>query len=250
MEKNEVLAMVGEREITSESVDALLQSLNPQTAAQFNSEEGRKTLVNELVNQELLYLDAIDNKYDEDQEYLQGIEKMKASMLKQYAMNKLLGDIIVTENEVVNYYVSNKSQFNTPPSVKASHILVDNLQKAEEIMNEIKEGLSFEDAAKKYSSCPSSEQGGDLGYFSSGMMVPEFENTAFEMKIGDISAPVKTQFGYHIIKLFDKKEESIKPLEEIKDQLTNHILAKKQQDVYLDSINKLKEKYEVKLINK
>lgn len=247
MGKNEILAVVGGREITSENVNALLQSLNPQTAAQFESEEGKKALVKELVNQELLYLDAMDHKYDREEEYLQEVEKMKANMLKQYAVNKLLGDIVVTENEVVNYYVSNKSEFEAPPSVKASHILVNNLKKAEEIVNEIKEGLSFEDAAKKYSSCPSSEQGGDLGYFSRGMMVPEFEDAAFGMKIDDVSAPVKTQFGYHIIKLFDKKDQSVKSLEEVKGQLTNHILAQKQQDVYLHRINELKEKYKVEI---
>lgn len=84
--------------------------------------------------------------------------------------------------------------------IRASHILVKQDYEAQDILKKLDEGKSFEELAKSFSMCPSSEQGGDLGAFSRGQMVHEFENAAFELEVGEISAPVKTQFGYHLIK--------------------------------------------------
>jgi peptidyl-prolyl cis-trans isomerase C len=89
--------------------------------------------------------------------------------------------------------------------VKASHILVPTKQQAIAIKEEILAGLSFEEAAEKYSQCPSGKTGGDLGYFQKGQMVPEFEKAAFNLPVGQISEPVQTQFGWHLILVTDKK---------------------------------------------
>lgn len=93
------------------------------------------------------------------------------------------------------------SQFKT---VRAKHILVDSEEQAWAIKSRITEGESFEELALKYSKCPSKEKGGDLGYFVRGQMVPEFENAAFETPIGEVSDPVKTRFGWHLIKVTRK----------------------------------------------
>lgn len=89
--------------------------------------------------------------------------------------------------------------------VKASHILVSSESEAKALKSEIDEGASFEELAKKYSKCPSGKNGGDLGYFRRGQMVKEFENVAFDTEINKVSDPIKTQFGYHLIKVYDKK---------------------------------------------
>ena len=89
--------------------------------------------------------------------------------------------------------------------IKASHILVKTEQEAKGLCEKIKSGESFEKLAKAHSKCPSGKNGGDLGFFGKGQMVKEFENAAFALSIGQVSAPVKTQFGWHIIKLTDKK---------------------------------------------
>ncbi len=89
--------------------------------------------------------------------------------------------------------------------VKASHILVSSESEAKALKSEIDEGASFEELAKKYSKCPSGKNGGDLGYFRRGQMVKEFENAAFDTEINKVSDPIKTQFGYHLIKVYDKK---------------------------------------------
>lgn len=89
--------------------------------------------------------------------------------------------------------------------IRASHILVNNEEHAKQLLEEIKKGVKFEDLAKKFSKCPSGSKGGDLGFFGKGMMVPQFENAAFKLKIGEISSLIKTQFGYHLIKKTDEK---------------------------------------------
>jgi peptidyl-prolyl cis-trans isomerase C len=89
--------------------------------------------------------------------------------------------------------------------VHAAHILVKSDKKASEVLDKINKGLSFTEAARKYSDCPSGKSGGDLGWFCKGKMVPEFEKVAFEGENGKLLGPVKTQFGYHLIKVLDKK---------------------------------------------
>jgi peptidyl-prolyl cis-trans isomerase C len=89
--------------------------------------------------------------------------------------------------------------------VHAAHILVKTKDKADQLLAEIKAGKSFEEMAKKFSDCPSKAKGGDLGWFKTGMMVKEFEVAAFKGQKGDIVGPVKTQFGYHLIKIIDQK---------------------------------------------
>lgn len=89
--------------------------------------------------------------------------------------------------------------------VKAGHILVSSESEAKALKSQIDEGTSFEELAKKYSKCPSGANGGDLGYFRRGQMVKEFEDAAFDTEINKVSEPIKTQFGYHLIKVYDKK---------------------------------------------
>ena len=89
--------------------------------------------------------------------------------------------------------------------VRASHILVDNKDKAQNIKQQLDNGKDFKQLAKEASDCPSSEKGGDLGFFSKGDMVKPFERKVFSMDVGDVSKPVKTEFGFHIIKKTDEK---------------------------------------------
>jgi peptidyl-prolyl cis-trans isomerase C len=89
--------------------------------------------------------------------------------------------------------------------VRASHILVSSEQEALNLYNQIKSGKKFEKLAKKHSDCPSSKKGGDLGYFTRGKMVREFEDAAFNMETGQVSQPIKTQFGFHLIKVTDRR---------------------------------------------
>lgn len=247
MQENKVLATVNGKEITQQDVYDFLRQLPPETMNQFSTPEGINRITEELVNQELMYLDAVESGLNEEEDFIKQVEKAKVNILKQYAMNKLLRDVKVSEEEMVDFYNKEKESFMEPERVRASHILVDTEEMALQILEEINKGLSFEEAAREYSSCPSKDVGGDLGAFTKGKMVPEFENAAFSMEEGEISQPVKTQFGYHLIKLVSKKEASIVPYENMKDQIERYLLNLKQQEKYSKTTDTLKEKYEVKL---
>ncbi len=102
----------------------------------------------------------------------------------------------------------NKDRVDCPAmarQVHAAHILVDSQQKAQELLGRVKGGESFGDLAKKFSSCPSKSSGGDLGWFGRGQMVREFEDAAFNGKKGETVGPVKTEFGWHLIKVVDQR---------------------------------------------
>lgn len=246
MNQNKVLAQVNDREITQQDVYAFLNNLGPEIAMQFQSPDGIKQLVDELVNQEVLYLNAMEDGLDKEEAFREEMEKVKENVLKQYALHKLISGISTTEDELKTYYDTHRAYFKKPESVRASHILVEEEKEANKILKEIDDGLSFEDAARKYSLCPSKEKGGDLGEFSKGSMVPEFEEVAFSIEVGKVSEPVKTQFGYHLIKVVDKKEEGISEFEDVKAQVREQVIGLKQQEKYLNTTNELKSKYDIK----
>ena len=139
------------------------------------------------------------------------------------------------------YFDAHPEQFDRGATVNASHILVDSEDKANGIKAQLENGeVTFEEAAKRYSTCPSKENGGNLGEFGKGQMVKEFEDAAFALEPGKVSDPVKTQFGYHIIKVLSKSDSSALTFDEVKDQLKEELLAEKQRKAYESRINQLK----------
>ncbi|MBQ8174053.1 MAG: peptidylprolyl isomerase [Clostridia bacterium] len=168
------------------------------------------------------------------------MKQAKESLLVNYAIEKAIGSVKVKDEEIISFYEENKDKMGGGDTVNASHILVETEEEALRILDEIKAGLSFEDAAKKYSSCPSKEQGGNLGDFGHGQMVPEFEQAAFAMEVGELSTPVKTQFGYHLIRLNGKKAGEPTPLSEVRDRIEAELLRRNQQNAYQSKVNQLK----------
>lgn len=248
MNEKKTVAIVNGKEITQNDVLKFLNDIGPQVAMQFQSPEGIQRVVDELVNQELLYLDAKENQFDEEESFAQMMDETKVTMLKSYALNKLIANEEASIEELREFYDSHKEHFIKNETAIASHILVDEENQAKDIIQEINDGLSFEEAAKKYSSCPSKEAGGSLGEFSKGQMVPEFEEVAFNMEEGTISEPIKTQFGYHIIKLDERKPGGTQTFDEVRDQIYKQVVGLKQQEKYLAKIDELKGKYTVEKV--
>ena len=161
-------------------------------------------------------------------------------------MKKAMEKVTVSDEEVKKYYDENKDKLVEGETVNASHILVDSEDKANELLKKINgKEISFEDAARKESSCPSKENGGNLGEFTRGQMVPEFDEACFSMNEGEIKGPVKTQFGYHLIKLNSKSESKQLEFDKIKDQLKTTLLQEKQRAAYQSKINQLQIMYPV-----
>lgn len=244
--ENKVLATVDGREIKQSDIHSLMQNLG-QRAAQFSSPQGQKQLLDEIIAQELLYSDALENGFEKEESFILVLEQMKKTLLMQYAANRLMSSVSVNDEEVKEYYDNNKPIFSQPKTAVASHILVDSEDEANKILEEINNGLDFAEGARKYSNCPSKNSGGALGEFSQGKMVPEFEKAVFSMKPGEISNPVKTQFGYHLIKVDNINDAKKSTFEEVKNEAKNQCLLEKQRQVYITKQEELKEKYPVKL---
>ena len=244
--ENKIIAVVDGREVTESHLVSLVQSLG-QNAARFAGEGGRKQLIEELITQELFYSDAIANGLDKDAEFLAAAENMRTTLLKQYALSKLLNSVTVSDEEAEDYFNTHKDTFKSGAKARASHILVDSKEQAEAIIEEINNGLSFEEAASKYSSCPSKERGGDLGEFGKGQMVPEFENAVFNMQTDEVSAPVQTQFGYHIIKVASVTPGEDAQFADVKDRVKQLVMSMKHNEVYTAKQAELKGKYTVEL---
>ena len=243
--ENKVLAIAAGNEITEKDLNALISRYPEQQRAAFASEEAKKNLLEQLISFELFNKFGKEMELDKTEEFKEALESVTKEILTSMAMNKALGDVTVTEEDAKKYYDENKDAFSVPPTVSARHILVSTEEEANKVREEINNGLSFADAAMKYSSCPSKEQGGNLGEFSKGMMVPEFEKASFDAEIGAISEPVKTQFGYHLIVVDSKNEGSVKSFEEVKNSVVNELLKKAQHKKYEDLLQQLEGKYGV-----
>lgn len=241
---NKLLAEVNGKEIRQQDVYSFMSNI--EGAERFNNEEGFKALADEIVNQELLLKDAKDEKLYEDEEFQKELELVKDNMLKNYAMHKIFSKVDVSDEALKEYYENNKELFSPKNTYTASHILVDDEDKAKEVYKEIEEGLDFKEAAKKYSKDPSAASGGSLGTFPKGVMVKEFQDGLDSLKPGEISEPVKSQFGYHIIYLEDLNKAEEKGFDQVKDQVLQTYTMVKRQELYLEKIKEISKDVEVK----
>lgn len=150
----------------------------------------------------------------------------------------------VTDADAKKFYDAQVAQLKPQEEVHARHILVENKEKAIEVREKIAYGASFEKMAKEFSKDPGTkDEGGDLGFFSKGQMVPQFEEAAFKLAQGDISQPVETQFGWHIIKVDEKRERKPPAFDEVKDRILLSMVHRKAQEVVTDLRNKAQVEY-------
>ena len=246
--ENKVLAMVDGIQITQTQVDNFIKRLDPQQAMQYQSDEGKKHILQELINQTLFLADAKANKLEDTNEFKSEISKMKDMILTQLNVNNLMASVQIDDTEVKTHFETNKTKFSTPEKTDTSHILVDSEEECKEIHKKIiNNEITFEDAAKAYSKCPSKDKGGNLGSYPKGQMVPEYEAVAFNMNKDEISEPVKTQFGYHIIKLNAKQESAEAKFEDVKEQASKDLLGSKQRKEYINKINDMRQTFKVEM---
>jgi peptidyl-prolyl cis-trans isomerase C len=246
---DKILAKVGTLTVSEREVDEFLAELG-QRGQGYNNPEGRKAILEQIISSKLLLIDARHNLLETEAEFKAELAKLRENLLINYAGNKVISAVKVNEEDVKKYYEDNLDKFKQGESVNADHILVDSEEKALEILAKIESGeMTFGDAAKEFSSCPSGQRGGNLGDFGRGQMVPEFDKAVFELEVGEVTkTPVQTQFGYHLIKLNSKSDATVMPFEQIAPQLSEMVLNEKRREAYEKKINQLKILYPVELI--
>lgn len=233
-----VLAKVGDTVITMSDFNRIISYQDDEKKKILEQNPTFKaTVLQRLVQSKVVSKIAKDKGFDKRsdiREYLNIIEEDFLTM--QYITKEIFEKTNVSEEDNKLYYKMHESEFMAPEMVRARHILIKAdksasedikkkaYEKIEGILSRIKAGADFAKVADEFSEDGTKGNGGDLGFFPKGRMVPDFERVAFSMKKGEISGIVETQFGFHIVKIEEKKEPAIEPFENVKDKVREKVL--------------------------
>jgi len=202
----------------------------------------------ELISDTILYKEALNKGLDKDEETVKVIEEARRKILIARLLHDEIDENIeVTDEDVVDFYEKNKNSYLAPELYRVSHILVASRGGAETIITDISKGASFESLARERSIHPTSAEGGDIGFFPKGQLIPEFEKACEELKPGEVSGIVETKLGYHIIKLTDKRLPKQKPLNEVEAKIKYALRAAKRKKMFNELLEKLRKKTKISI---
>jgi len=206
----------------------------------------KKKFLDELIKEELLHEEALKLGIGKDEETREVIEEAKRKIIiSRLIKNEVDDKVSVSDEEIKSYYDGRSEEFMLPERWRASHILVDTLDEAEEIKERLNQGAAFEELARERSIDTTAKREGDVGYFSKGQLVREFEDTCFALEVGEISDIVKTKFGYHIIKLTERKSPELQEFEKVEGLIKKELSREKRQGLLDKLIKGLEDKAKV-----
>lgn len=239
-----VIAKVGNLEIHQSELDLAIANLDPQLA-QLPDDQKKVAALSAAIDVKLLAGDAAAEKLDQTEEFKKRMQYLSDRELHNAYFKKHVVDT-VTDDEVKARYDKEVAALPKQEEVHARHILVKTEDEAKDVIKQLDAGKDFAELAKEKSTDPNKADGGDLGYFTKGRMVKEFEDAAFALEKGTYSkTPVKTDFGYHVIKVEDKRDAPPPPFEQVKDQVRQLVM----RDKYLALLASAKEKSKVDIMD-
>ncbi len=243
-DSNPVLAKVNGSEIRQSDVKVAEEELGP-SLAQMAPAARQDNVLSFLIDMKIIAKAAEDKKIENTEDF----KKRLAFARDRLLMDKLLaseGKAALTPEAMKAVYEDASKQITSEQEVHARHILVPTEEEAKKIEDQLKKGADFAELAKKESKDPGASDGGDLGFFTKDQMVPEFSKVAFELEPGKISDPVKTQFGWHIIKVEEKRTRKAPDFDQVKSQIEQYVTRKAQADY----VTKLRETAKVERMDK
>jgi len=239
-----VVAEIGAEKITLDDINEMIKTIPEQY--QSVAQAHKDMFLDSIINQKLLYGEASKLNFDKDPNVQRQLEEArKEIIIKAYLRKEIEDTVRISDEDAKKYYEANKDKFKEPEKANVSHILVDNEAAAKDILAKLKGGADFAALAKEKSKDASKDKGGELGFIAKGQTVPEFEQAAFALQPGQISDVIKTQFGYHIIKVTERQPEKIMAYDDIKDQLKQMMLSGKQKERFDMLLKDLKDKNKV-----
>lgn len=244
-----IVAKVGSSGITQTDFEREMKSLPDYAQQLFEGEAGKEKFLDEIIKKEILYQEALKRGLDKSPDFSRKLEEFKKLTLASELLEKeVMSKNKVTEQEVKDYYNKHKDDFTTTSQIRASHILVKTEAEANKVLARLKKGEKFEEIAKKESlDTASAKNGGDIGFFTRGQLVPEFEKAAAGLKAGELSGPVKTAYGYHIIKVTDRKTGPVVEFDRVKDVIFQRLSGEKQKEAFDNYIAELRKNYKVEI---
>ncbi len=237
-----VVATVNGQELTEGDLELALQGLEQQFAA-LSPEQRRAAALSALIEIRLLANEAEEEGLADGDEFQRQMDFLRQRALHSAFIEQQIAADVSDEEVRVRY---DEEIANTAPTneVRARHIIVDSEERAQELIAELDGGADFEELARENSTDGAAQQGGDLGYFGQGQMVPEFEQAAFAMEVGDHSTePVQTQFGWHVIKVEDKRQQQPPAFEQVAPQIRSILLRER----YFQAVEDIREAADIEI---
>jgi len=208
----------------------------------------KSLVLDQMISEKLLIQEAKNMGLEEDNDVLEQIKKMTEQILVQVLIEReILDKIKVNDEEVLEYYEQNKDSFTEKEQVHLYNILLETEEEAQDILEQLKTGGDFSEIAKEKSTGPSAAQGGDLGYLTKGTIILEIEEVVFALELEELSEVIKTDFGFHILKITEKKPETVKTLEEVKEDIIQTLLPDTQKEAFENLLEELKSKSEIEI---
>ena len=241
-----ILATFGDKTITLGEFNELWE----QVPEDYKLQLDKSMVLDQMISEALLIQEAKVKNFEEDEKVAEQIKKSTEQILVQALIQKdILDKVQVSDEEVEKYYETNKDNFTEKEQVHLFNILVKTEEEAQVILEQLKAGEDFGEIAKTKSTGPSAAQGGDMGFISKGSTIPEIDEAVFALNIGELTDIIKSDYGFHILKVTEKKPESIKTLEKVKDEIMQTLLPEKQKDAFDNLLTELKSKVEIKIDN-
>jgi peptidyl-prolyl cis-trans isomerase C len=236
-----IVARIETEVIRQSELKALIDEVRAQDNEKLKTVLERKQFLENIIEQKLMAAEARRLGLDQKPHVKWRIQHMVDIILAQAYYAQLREGAVPSPDEMAAYYQAHPEQFQAPEQVHVKHIIVATKEAAEKAMAELDTGRSFEAVAQEMNMDASQARGGDIGWYPRGRLVPEFENTAFALQKGDVSDIVQTRFGFHIIKLEDRRAASVRPFEEVEEAVrlqTIQAMAENQRKATIATLRK------------
>lgn len=246
--KSRTLAKVNGKAITVGEFETRLSKMPAYYKAL--ASQRKKDFLDDMISEQLMYKEAIKRGLNRDKEVKELIEEARSKILVAKLLETEGKKTAVSEEKIKEFYQMHKDDFVTPLKMRASHIMVDTEAEAKEVQQKLNAGGDFAQLAKEYSKDPSKDRGGDIGYFVKGQLMPQIEEVALNLRVGETSDIIRTKFGYHIIRMTEIIEPRTVELPEVRDAIEKELKDLSQKRMMDEMIKNLRSKAHIKINEK